>query len=440
MQNQAIPKWISITLISLIFVSLVALVVRFYASRGLGWNQLRQTHACQKQKPSSDLLMPQQLTRLVISKKIQTKLVSDPQTCIVKGQYLSLLPNLEPSLWVLRRKIGTAQVVELKSVTWEEIDRVLARQLGYSDPNSLKRQLIAENGPEVASQPLALVKFDLVKKDYFDTRSPIIPFETPYARAINKTWAHYLLSKNYHFFDLRPSLAYRQEHLPQAISVPYQFGKYPRDVIYARFDKMLQQGDALNLDAFPPKKQTPFVVYGQNPTDVGALRALAILHRHGWRNIYWYWGGMDDWAQRPLIPPEQDPRIQIITADGLEKMLPSGAHLVDVRSPESFQKGRIPNAKNVPVFIRADGKTSDRVSFSLNLRQLPARRQSLLVFYGENDLSWEPYRAALWAKNHGWQNVYWLRGGFSHWRAAAELFRNRYRWVRSRNSPPALTK
>jgi 3-mercaptopyruvate sulfurtransferase SseA len=186
------------------------------------------------------------------------------------------------------------------------------------------------------------------------------------------------------------------------------------------------------LELFPKDKNAPFIIYGQNPTDVAALRALAIVHRYGWKKVYWFWGGMDAWANRPIIPPATDPRVQLMTAEKLQKALPIGAHIVDVRTAADFKRGRIPNARHIDIQWRppTPGQTSS--TFHMKMDELPSQRNALLVFYGEDDLAWEPYQAALWAKANGWQNVFWLRGGFSQWRAAGEIFRNRYRSVRSK--------
>jgi rhodanese-related sulfurtransferase len=53
------------------------------------------------------------------------------------------------------------------------------------------------------------------------------------------------------------------------------------------------------------------------------------------------------------------PRVKDLDNDELEKLLESGVPYVDVRTPEEFLAGHIPNAYNVPVLLRSAGAGLD---------------------------------------------------------------------------------
>jgi rhodanese-related sulfurtransferase len=80
--------------------------------------------------------------------------------------------------------------------------------------------------------------------------------------------------------------------------------------------------------------------------------------------------------------------------------------VIDVNSPQSWTAARVPGARNLDPVGYGEG-------------DLPADRDSVLVFYCSNFLCRKAPNAARRAKGMGYRNVYLMSAGISGWESAS---------------------
>ena len=119
--------------------------------------------------------------------------------------------------------------------------------------------------------------------------------------------------------------------------------------------------------------------------------------------------------------PRTLPGAQVVDAATVARLLQTGAVYVDTRTEAEFKAGHPAGAIWVPYVEKSakdpDFKASDD---QFNLAQLPASRQTPLVFACNGAECWKSYKASLAALKAGYTQVHWFRGGFPEWRAAGQ--------------------
>lgn len=118
---------------------------------------------------------------------------------------------------------------------------------------------------------------------------------------------------------------------------------------------------------------------------------------------------------RPMHTKCADGRVDMFARlMGLKSIVPDRLHelvqrrqvtAIDVNSHESWTKAHVPDALNL-----------DPVAFSAD--DLPADKQSALVFYCSNPMCRKAPKAARRARNMGYANVQVMSAGISGWVAA----------------------
>jgi rhodanese-related sulfurtransferase len=96
--------------------------------------------------------------------------------------------------------------------------------------------------------------------------------------------------------------------------------------------------------------------------------------------------------------------LKTVAPDALVHLLKQGGDVavIDVNSPQSWAKARVPGARNLDPVTFAD-------------IDLPADRNALLVFYCSNPLCRKAPNAARRAKRLGYLNVRVMSAGISGW-------------------------
>jgi len=99
---------------------------------------------------------------------------------------------------------------------------------------------------------------------------------------------------------------------------------------------------------------------------------------------------------------------------GLDSISPAGLHqrmhdgsvtVIDVNSPQSWAKARVPGARNL-----------DPIAYGES--DLPPNKDSFLVFYCSNLLCRKAPNAARRARDMGYRNVHVMSAGISGWLGA----------------------
>lgn len=110
----------------------------------------------------------------------------------------------------------------------------------------------------------------------------------------------------------------------------------------------------------------------------------------------------------------------LVDATEVSKLLQAGGvQLIDTRNSEEFKAGHLPGAKLVP-YVEKSAKDPDfnAKEDQFDLSQLPADKNSLLVFSCNGPECWKSFKASHAAVKAGYTRVHWFRGGFPGWRDA----------------------
>lgn len=157
--------------------------------------------------------------------------------------------------------------------------------------------------------------------------------------------------------------------------------------------------------------------------------AAEILLKKGYKNVSILFNGMNEWTTYITDTKQQAPiswknfsNFNMLSPDDFDSWMKEGKKfsLIDVRSRDQFNNksknywqnlGQIKNAVNIPY------------SELSNSSGLPAKSEAVVV-YGFNSED-EIFNAAQWFKDHGYDEVYVLRGGIWNLRWEAHNFKNK---------------
>ena len=121
------------------------------------------------------------------------------------------------------------------------------------------------------------------------------------------------------------------------------------------------------------------------------------------------------------IAAETPPTLQgvkVITAQEGKPMLDKGVPFIDARVAAEYAEKTIKGAKNVPYREKsAKSVDFDRTQDQFDLAKLPGDKAGPVVFFCNAGECWKSYKAAVLARDAGYKQVYWLRGGMPEWTA-----------------------
>lgn len=100
--------------------------------------------------------------------------------------------------------------------------------------------------------------------------------------------------------------------------------------------------------------------------------------------------------------------VTIVTSEDLRPMLGNGVRVYDLRKKASYVDGHVPGAESAANYY-------DATETSLDTSFLGPDRSRGIVFYSHGTTGWKSYWAARRAKEAGYSNVMWMRGGFEEW-------------------------
>jgi thiosulfate/3-mercaptopyruvate sulfurtransferase len=180
-------------------------------------------------------------------------------------------------------------------------------------------------------------------------------------------------------WDVRPTEAYFDGHLPGAVTVGFVGGALldeksqlflPIEAIAARL------GDA-GLDL-----QREIVIYGGGGSAYPYFAQFA-LEYFGARRVHVYHDGFEGWkaAKRPVstaavkrkavpLRPFANPALLVTTGEVLAHLERGGAQFVDTRGPAEFTGGHIPGAVNIPSIENLDDRPGTGLKSRAALRKL----------------------------------------------------------------------
>ena len=110
--------------------------------------------------------------------------------------------------------------------------------------------------------------------------------------------------------------------------------------------------------------------------------------------------------------------VKVISAQEAKPMLDRGVAFIDARVAAEYAEKTIKGAKNVPYREKsAKSVDFDRAQDQFDLGKLPADKATPVVFFCNAGECWKSYKASVLARDAGWKQVHWLRGGMPEWTA-----------------------
>jgi rhodanese-related sulfurtransferase len=108
--------------------------------------------------------------------------------------------------------------------------------------------------------------------------------------------------------------------------------------------------------------------------------------------------------------------VKVIGAQEAKPMLDRGVLFVDARVAAEYAEKTIKGAKNVPYREKsAKSADFDRAQDQFDLGKLPGDKNAAVVFFCNAGECWKSYKASVLARDAGYKQVYWLRGGMPEW-------------------------
>jgi rhodanese-related sulfurtransferase len=121
-------------------------------------------------------------------------------------------------------------------------------------------------------------------------------------------------------------------------------------------------------------------------------------------------------AANAAMTPEKLDGVTLITAEQAQQMQAKGVPLIDTRVASEYADKTIKGAVSVPYREKSAKDVSfDRAQDSFDLSKLPADKGAPVVFFCNAGECWKSYKASVLARDAGYKQVHWLRGGMPEW-------------------------
>jgi len=117
--------------------------------------------------------------------------------------------------------------------------------------------------------------------------------------------------------------------------------------------------------------------------------------------------------------PQNLAGVKVVTAAEVQQLQAKGVPLIDARVAAEYADKTIKGAVSVPYKEKSEKAPDfDRKKDTFDIAKLPADKNAPLVFFCNSGECWKSYKASVIARDAGYKQVYWFRGGFPEWSAA----------------------
>ena len=283
---------------------------------------------------------------------------------------------------------------------------------------------------DLENQLLLTAKMPLDAKDVvFVTGRVISSLRKPWAprmsgtRFIDRKQMEAAIKDGTTIVDIRSRASFEKFRIKGSINVPYTTG--PRMQFHEDYKDYSKSGDAFDVRKVPADKEKPVIITGA--FDIPALyRAAVVLRGEGWKNIFIFWEGIEDFTGMIWSPPVTSELIRVVAAHEVAKMMADktlNPVIVDVRRPVQFSVAHIPGAyplefyERLDIRLRLPGLNGEMLLDYGEYATVPEGLSTAtpIIFVGSDESHWAPYKAALIARSYGFANVMWYRGGMAEW-------------------------
>ena len=117
-----------------------------------------------------------------------------------------------------------------------------------------------------------------------------------------------------------------------------------------------------------------------------------------------------------IMTPEALDGVKVVTAEQVQQMMAKGAPAFDVRvtteCTEKTIKGEVCH-----VYREKSAKVADfnKAEDQFDLSKLPADKAAPVIFFCNSGECWRSYKASVVARDAGYKQVHWFRGGMPEW-------------------------
>jgi rhodanese-related sulfurtransferase len=121
-------------------------------------------------------------------------------------------------------------------------------------------------------------------------------------------------------------------------------------------------------------------------------------------------------ASTKIMTPEKLDGVKIVNAEQVQAAMKSGAAAFDVRVAAECSEKTIKGAVCHTYREKSEKVANfDKSQDQFDLSKLPADKNAPVIFFCNSGECWRSYKAAVVARDAGFKNVHWFRGGMPEW-------------------------
>ncbi len=121
-------------------------------------------------------------------------------------------------------------------------------------------------------------------------------------------------------------------------------------------------------------------------------------------------------ASTKIMTPEKLDGVKIVNAEQVQQAMRSGAAAFDVRVAAECTEKTIKGAVCHTYREKSEKVANfDKSQDQFDLSKLPADKNAPVIFFCNSGECWRSYKAAVVARDAGFKNVHWFRGGMPEW-------------------------
>lgn len=116
--------------------------------------------------------------------------------------------------------------------------------------------------------------------------------------------------------------------------------------------------------------------------------------------------------------PDKLDGVKVVTAEQARDLQAKGAPMVDTRVAAEYAEKTVKGALSVPYKEKSAKEPGfDPKADSFDLGKLPGDKAKPVVMFCNAGECWKSYKAAVVARDAGYKQVHWFRGGMPEWSA-----------------------
>lgn len=118
------------------------------------------------------------------------------------------------------------------------------------------------------------------------------------------------------------------------------------------------------------------------------------------------------------VTPDKLDGVKIVSAEQARDLQAKGAPMVDTRVAAEYAEKTVKGAVSVPYKEKSAKEPGfDPKADHFDLGKLPGDKAAPVVVFCNAGECWKSYKAAVVARDAGYKQVYWFRGGMPEWSA-----------------------